>query len=100
MTLLELAPARLQRSRRRGYRIPQGAAYVGRPSRWGSPFAVGSGPGEYGRIEAVRLFRIYAEDSRRPADWLEPLRGRDLVCWCALGRPCHADILLELANRP
>lgn len=27
------------------------------------------------------------------------LRGRDLVCWCPLDQPCHADVLLELANR-
>jgi hypothetical protein len=38
---------------------------------------------------------------RRPelGPWLAPLRGRDLVCWCPLDAPCHADILLELANR-
>ena len=30
---------------------------------------------------------------------LESLRGRDLACWCALDQPCHADVLLELANR-
>ncbi len=29
------------------------------------------------------------------------LRGRDLACWCPLdGGPCHADVLLEWANRP
>ena len=26
------------------------------------------------------------------------LRGRDLMCWCPLDQPCHADVLLELAN--
>ena len=26
------------------------------------------------------------------------LRGKDLVCWCPLDQPCHADVLLELAN--
>jgi hypothetical protein len=30
----------------------------------------------------------------------EPLRGKNLACWCALDAPCHADVLLELANRP
>lgn len=30
---------------------------------------------------------------------LAPLQGRDLMCWCALDQPCHADVLLELANR-
>jgi len=29
---------------------------------------------------------------------LAPLRGHDLACWCPLDQPCHADILLELAN--
>ncbi len=28
------------------------------------------------------------------------LRGRNLACWCKIGAPCHADVLLELANRP
>jgi hypothetical protein len=26
------------------------------------------------------------------------LAGRDLACWCPLDQPCHADVLLELAN--
>lgn len=30
---------------------------------------------------------------------VESLRGLDLVCWCPLDQPCHADVLLELANR-
>lgn len=33
------------------------------------------------------------------ADDLDELRGKDLMCWCPLDRPCHADVLLELANR-
>jgi Domain of unknown function (DUF4326) len=28
------------------------------------------------------------------------LRGKNLACWCPLDRPCHADTLLDLANRP
>jgi hypothetical protein len=27
------------------------------------------------------------------------LRGKNLACWCKLGQPCHADILLELSNK-
>jgi len=34
----------------------------------------------------------------RPLPDLTPLRGRPLACWCALDRPCHADVLLRLAN--
>jgi Domain of unknown function (DUF4326) len=26
------------------------------------------------------------------------LRGKNLACWCRVGAPCHADVLLELAN--
>lgn len=29
---------------------------------------------------------------------LEEIRGKNLACWCKLGDPCHADVLLELAN--
>lgn len=34
------------------------------------------------------------------AGYLGPLSGWHLGCWCALDAPCHADTLLELANRP
>jgi hypothetical protein len=30
--------------------------------------------------------------------YIEPLRGKDLACWCPLNQPCHADVLLRLAN--
>jgi hypothetical protein len=78
--------------------MPADAVYVGRPSRWGNPFIVGDAPGQYTRESSLALFRIYATNARRSPDWLEPLRGRDLACWCPLDQPCHADILLELAN--
>ncbi len=29
---------------------------------------------------------------------LHALKGRDLACWCALDGPCHAEVLLVLAN--
>ncbi len=31
---------------------------------------------------------------------LPQLRGKNLGCFCARGSPCHADVLLELANAP
>jgi hypothetical protein len=31
---------------------------------------------------------------------LPSLRGKNLACWCPLDQPCHADVLLELANAP
>ncbi len=89
---------RIVRERRRGSRLPEGAAYVGRPSRWGNPYPIG-GRTEWARDEVVEFFRFYA--TRRLLDepgWLVPLRGHDLACWCPLDQPCHADVLLELAN--
>lgn len=108
-------PKRIQRRRTKGWKMPQRARYVGRPTAWGNPYAFGS----LCRFEAnphvatvlktpadlVRAFREYAEGrlQSRP-DWLNPLRGRNLACWCPLedkdGKPvpCHADVLLEIAN--
>ena len=80
--------------------MPDNAVYVGRPSRWGNPYRIGYGDGEYTPHEAVSLFRIWADDSRRGWEFLEPLRGRDLACSCPVDSPwCHADVLIELANR-
>lgn len=57
------------------------------------------------REECVELFREYVtRKDLHLLDWggesldLEPLRGRNLACWCPLDVPCHADVLLELAN--
>ncbi|GGA10943.1 hypothetical protein GCM10011333_12210 [Sediminivirga luteola] len=53
---------------------------------------------------AVELFRTYCDVMDRDhkhefAAWVHPLRGRDLACWCRLDAPCHADVLLEIANQ-
>ena len=101
-------PKRIQRKRAKGWRMPEGAVYVGRPTKWGNPFVVGkrldTNPSVVvgNRAHAVALFRAHCEwvtgtaaDSPRAA---EELRGKDLVCWCPLDEPCHADVLLEWAN--
>jgi hypothetical protein len=49
--------------------------------------------------QAVVLYRHWL--AKRPelaAAAREQLAGRDLMCWCPPGQPCHADALLELAN--
>jgi len=95
-------PKRIQRKRTKGSRMPEGAVYVGRPSRWGNPFAVGDDHwvGHWraqSRAHAVELYReILSTDHKR--EIRENLAGRDLACWCPLDQPCHADVLLELAN--
>jgi len=39
----------------------------------------------------IRSAVSYPED-------LTQLRGKNLACWCDDKGPCHADVLLELAN--
>lgn len=76
---------------RRGRRAaPPGAVYVGRGTPWGNPFRVGR---DGTRSEVIERFRREV----LPTLDLTPLRGKDLVCWCA-PKPCHADVLLEAAN--
>lgn len=84
-------------------KISPDAIYVGRPSKWGNPFRIG----QYyqGRIltrkEAIESYRdwlLYSDACQTLLPDIHELRGKDLVCWCA-PLPCHADILLELANK-
>lgn len=87
--------------------IPPEAVYVGRPSKWGNPFKVGhcyrSSGGEDSkpltREEVVSFYELWL--THHPelviAARIE-LAGKDLVCWCAKP-PCHAYLLLELANK-
>ena len=100
-------PRRIKRQRTKGWRMPEGAVYVGRPSKWGNPYRVDGPPDALRRSSAeaaVSAFRDLYCGVLRPskkwiADWLMPLRGHDLACWCPLDQPCHADVLLELANQ-
>ena len=120
------APKRIQRQRTKGWRMPEGAVYVGRPTMWGNPFYLRGTTVllrgvseelfwahrptvEYAREEAATSFGKWL-DGRSPGlivakdrqtgilASLEELRGHDLACWCPLDQPCHADVLLELAN--
>jgi hypothetical protein len=107
------APRRIQRSRAKGWRMPEGAIYVGRGSVYGNPFVVGA---DGTAADCARLYRLLLgglvclscaatpaaqEAARRSAlDHIGQLRGRDLACWCRRGQPCHADVLLDLANAP
>jgi len=104
-----MAPKRIQRKRTKGWRMPEGAIYVGRPSHWGNPIHVGtvqqwenSATNErkftYAatRAQAVEQFRFLAEADAENVR--ADLAGKDLACWCKLSDPCHADVLLEIAN--
>ena len=72
---------------------PEGAEYVGRGSLYGNPFVIGK---DGDRAEVIEKFKAHAEAILKDKpDWLEPLRGKDLVCFCA-PLPCHADVIIEL----
>jgi len=98
------APVRIQRKRTKGWRMPEGAVYVGRPTMWGNRWTIGTWSNDLGRKvetidEAIDLYRrLMWPDPHHKAWARENLRGHDLVCWCALDRPCHAAVLLEIAN--
>ncbi|WP_433384779.1 DUF4326 domain-containing protein [Actinoplanes sp. CA-142083] len=74
------------------------AIRVDRSTRWGNPFGIK----EYGsRAAAVDEYRKAFEAGKLAvtADEIrEHLAGHDLACWCPLDGPCHADILLKVAN--
>lgn len=83
---------------RRRERAPVSAVYVGRPTVYGNPFTVE----QYGsQSEAVRMYKKWIYDPEQ--EWLRELisrelRGCDLICWCKPW-PCHADVILKIANR-
>ncbi|QKO02385.1 hypothetical protein SEA_BLINGBLING_64 [Gordonia phage BlingBling] len=118
-----MMPQRIQRQRAKGWRMPEGAVYAGRPTKWGNPFVVGevydrlhyrsktmSGGKDLrvrDRAHAVDLYRRWLNGTAHHLDALDPptereirrhLLGHDLVCWCPTDQPCHADVLLEIAN--
>lgn len=90
-------PKRIQRKRTKGWKMPPNTVYVGRPSFFGNPFY----PTEkYTAQSCVDRYRkwLLVESSMTLAAAKRELKGKNLACWCKLSEPCHADILLELAN--
>jgi len=75
--------------------IPQGAVFVGRPSKWGNPFKIGR---DGSRDVVILKYREWLLNNEPLMESLPELKGKDLYCFCS-PLPCHADILLELANR-
>ena len=102
-------PKRIQRKRTKGWKMPENAAYVGRPSKWGNSNRVGDPyPFVSWHIntveDAVNLFEVDMKNLKlvnpeKYEELIAPLRGKDLACWCAEGAACHADVLLKLANQ-
>lgn len=104
---------RVQRRRTKGWKNPENTIYVGRPTKWGNPFLAG----DLGHKEAVERYRECILNSAMVYTWvdeiqatvdynrfrwisenLSQLKGKNLSCFCSPDKPCHADVLLELAN--
>lgn len=119
-------PGRVRLSRKRDHRIPKNTVVVARPSKYGNPFTMASyramerdlcmppAPDAEVRAELVHAFRNVLRLGPDSGYWQPDncvavlgilkaldageLRGKNLACWCPLDQPCHADVLLELAN--
>lgn len=101
-------PVRVQLLRQKGWRMPANTVKVDRTTRFGNPYRVGQvfndvKGGVRDNAHAVELYRaMYSLDSGRRPVWPDGWRvliGKNLACWCKLGEPCHADVLLELVAK-
>ena len=90
-------PLRIQRKRTKGYRMPAGAIYCGRPTRWGNPFEKASTFEAWirGALEPVATFK-----RATMLNHIHELRSKRLACWCPLDKPCHVDILAIRVSIP
>lgn len=112
-------PVRLQLSRREGFDLQRlsletnglPAVSVARPSKWGNPFkwtdGVEVGGALWAKGASADMFREWLNYPARfplvrnpptSAEIRDALQGRNLACFCHPGEPCHADVLLQLAN--
>jgi hypothetical protein len=129
---------RIQRKRSKGWRMPEGTVYVGRPGLFGNPWLIGDPHGLFDAdvsylnlpipvtphlaaeqysawLEGYAINKDMMPSSLtregRRAIWdelvrkrakifanLARIKGKDLACWCPLDQPCHADVLLKIAN--
>lgn len=119
-------PERIQRRRVKGWRKPAGAVIVDRATKWGNPITFSDVGAQFPSLNERQVAQLVVRDfeplarngrlhlpnwrraggERGPITWTYPsveeiraeLAGKDLVCWCGPDDPCHANVLLELAN--
>ena len=109
---------RVQRSRKKGAKLPANTRCVNRPTKWGNPYKIEKRGKSYiiedirtdkthGKLYenkndaaalAVELFTVYIKKELQKGNLnLNELRTFDnLACVCSLQAPCHADVLIEL----
>lgn len=112
-------PTRIRRSRAKGWVLPPNAVIVTRPTVWGNPFthhdpaeAVAAyrrlirggtqmfemGPGKLQYVAGAHQGALHYSFPDFIKQQIHRLRGKHLCCWSPLDAPCHADVLLEIAN--
>ncbi len=106
-------PQRIQRKRTKGWRMPDNTVSVCRPGKWGTPFSVKAAiEAGYSEADAPAMaVHAFQEWLRGNPDFggyrhlrdhiimnVDSLRGKNLACFCPLDQPCHADVLLRMAN--
>jgi hypothetical protein len=121
--VLAVCPVRVQRKRTKGYKMPPNTKSVTRPGKFGNPYKIGmhnvwdikdlktgkslkdyliekNGENKYHDVEDVLLaYRQNIAASQAMQRLIKHyLKGKNLACFCPLDKPCHADILLEVAN--
>ncbi|MGC4033658.1 MAG: DUF4326 domain-containing protein [Tepidisphaeraceae bacterium] len=121
-----MKPQRIQLKRTEGFNLQAvsmamnglPAVKCARPGKWGNPIKAGMSCWEAGeaiaekfgaRVDvqdsphsaaiAVKLYRWCLENVADSGFDTDDLRGKNLACFCPLDKPCHCDVLLELANR-
>jgi len=102
---IHIKPISVQRKRTKGWRVPPNTIYVGRGTKFGNVFKIGCKTLNGTIIKDRKMaVEFYKKDIKRYAKDLfyntvkNELKGKNLMCWCPLSEPCHADILLKIAN--
>ncbi len=116
-----MKPIRVQRKRTKGFKLPENTVCVTRGTAYGNPFKVGEIyriDWEYPCIASgnstqfVKGELVFIKDNRMAVDYFEKwinvmpfsadeiefIKRKNLACFCALDKPCHADVLLKIAN--
>ncbi len=119
---------RIQRKRTKGWKMPENCIYVGRPTKWGNPVKLvgdiiyihagyrrkGLDPWVFynvgDKFDIIHLYSLillglpfvdkdlqYWSDKFKEND-LNELKNKNLACFCPIGEPCHADILIHALN--
>lgn len=95
--MANIKPVRIQRKRIKGWKMPENTVIVSRGTKWGNPFKIDK---FNSREKVLKFYKIML--NKEYSYWRDivkkELKGKNLACYCKLSDPCHADILLKIAN--